>query len=163
MPYNDCFRQDGPQLPEQRQHGGFLFQRPRICGYAIGRQPSFIADADGMPVMVFAMRTDFLQRMATVNPTIARDIEMVTDVIETTVMDMVIAAAFKVQVPPLRGGGTMDNDKCYFTHTGRLNATLYTYDAAYGGRHCDDNFEDDAPGRFSFLNFHKDKVLRVIH
>ena len=57
-----------------------------------------------------------------------------------------MAAGFKVQVSPLRGGGTMDDDQCYFTHPGRLNATLYTYDAAYGGRHCDDYFEDEAPG-----------------
>lgn len=88
----------------------------------------------------------FLYRSATVNLAVARDVEMVTDVTEATVVDMVVAAGFKVQVSPLRGGGTMDDDQCYFTHPGRLNATLYTYDAAYGGRHCDDYFEDEAPG-----------------
>lgn len=99
-----------------------------------------------MAVMVLAMRPHFLYRSATVNLVVARDVEMVTDVTEATVVDMVVAAGFKVQVSPLRGGGTMDDDQCYFTHPGRLNATLYTYDAAYGGRHCDDYFEDEAPG-----------------
>ena len=109
-------------------------------------KPPSIADAYGMAVMVLAMRPHFLYRSATVNLAVARDVEMVTDVTEATVVDMVVAAGFKVQVSPLRGGGTMDDDQCYFTHPGRLNATLYTYDAAYGGRHCDDYFEDEAPG-----------------
>lgn len=113
--------------------------------------------------MVLAMRPHFFYRSATVNLTIARDIEMVTDVAETTMVYVVVATGFEIQVPPLGGGGTMDDDQCYFTHTGQLNTTLYTYDAAYSGRHCDDNFEDKAPSRFSFRIFHKDKILRVIH
>lgn len=163
MPYNNCFRQHRLQFPQQRQHGGFLFHRPCVRRYAVRRQSPFIADADGVSVVVLAMRPHFLYRSATVNLTIARDIEMVSDVTETTVMYMVVAAGFEIQVPPLGGGGTMDDDKCYFTHPGRLNATLYTYGAGYSGRHCDDNFENDAPGKFSFLIFHKDKILRVIH
>ena len=99
-----------------------------------------------MGVMVTAVCPDLFQRTALANFSIAGDVEMVTDVTEATVVDMVVAAGFKVQVSPLRGGGTMDDDQCYFTHPGRLNATLYTYDAAYGGRHCDDYFEDEAPG-----------------
>ena len=55
---------------------------------------------------------------------------MVTDILETAVVDMVVAAGLEIQVPPLRGGGTMDDDQCYLAHTGRLNTTLYTYDAA---------------------------------
>lgn len=105
--------------------------------------------------MVLAMRPHFLYRSATVNLAVARDVEMVTDVTEATVVDMVVAAGFKVQVSPLRGGGTMDDDQCYLAHTGRLNTTLYTYDAAYSSCHCNDNFQDGAPSRFSFLIFHK--------
>ena len=123
-----------------------MFPCPCVRGYAAGRQAPFITDADRMPVVVLAVRSDSLQRASAVNPAVARDVEMVTDILETAVVDMVVAAGLEIQVPPLRGGGTMDDDQCYFTHPGRLNATLYTYDAAYGGRHCDDYFEDEAPG-----------------
>ena len=53
-----------------------------------------------MAVMVLAMRPHFLYRSATVNLAVARDVEMVTDVTEATVVDMVVAAGFKVQVSP---------------------------------------------------------------
>ena len=157
--YDECFREDGTQLPEQCRYGRFLFRCPCIRGYAAGRQASFIADADGMAVVVLAMRSCLFYRSATVDPAIARDVKMVTDIVETAVPDMVMAAGLEIQVPPLGGGGTMDDDECYFTHTGLLNAALYTYDAAYGGCHCDDDFQDDAPRRFLFLFFHNNKVL----
>lgn len=113
-----------------------------------------------MPVVILAMCTYVLYRPAAMNLTVTGDVKMVSDIFETTMMNMIMAASFEIQVPPLRGGGTMDDDKCYFTHTGRLNAALYSYDAAYSGCHCDNNFENDAPGRFSFLIFHKGKVLK---
>lgn len=106
------------------------------------------------------MRARFLYRPATVDLTVTGNVEMVADIFEATVVYMVVAAGLEIQVPPLGGGGTMDDDKCNFTHGGRLNATLYTYDAAYSGCHCDNNFENDALGRFSFLIFHKGKVLK---
>lgn len=155
MSYNDCFGQDSPQLPEQGQQGRFLFQCPCVRGYAAGRQAPFITDADRMPVVVLAVRSDSLQRASAMNPAVARDVEMVTDILETAVVDMVVAAGLEIQVPPLGGGGTMDDDQCYLAHTGRLNTTLYTYDAAYSSCHCNDNFQDGAPSRFSFLIFHK--------
>ena len=108
-----------------------------------------------MGVMVTAVCPDLFQRTALANFSIAGDVEMVTDILETAVVDMVVAAGLEIQVPPLRGGGTMDDDQCYLAHTGRLNTTLYTYDAAYSSCHCNDNFQDGAPSRFSFLIFHK--------
>ena len=126
MPYNDRFWQDRPQFPEQRQHGGFLFQCPRVRGDAAGVQSAFITYTDGMPVVIPAMRARFLYRSATVNLTIACEVKMVTDVLEAAVMDMVVAAGFEIQVPSFGGGGTMDDDKGNFTHTGRLNTTLDT-------------------------------------
>ena len=80
MSYNDCFGQDSPQLPEQGQQGRFLFQCPCVRGYAAGRQAPFITDADRMPVVVLAVRSDSLQRASAVNPAVARDVEMVTDI-----------------------------------------------------------------------------------
>lgn len=40
------------------------------------------------------------------------------------------------------------------------DTTLYADDAAYGSSYCNNDFEDNAPGRFSFLIFHADKVLK---
>ena len=45
-----------------------------------------------MPVVVLAVRSDSLQRASAVNPAVARDVEMVTDILETAVVDMVVAA-----------------------------------------------------------------------
>ena len=56
-----------------------------------------------MPVVVLAVRSDSLQRASAVNPAVARDVEMVTDILETAVVDMVVAAGLEIQVPPLRG------------------------------------------------------------
>lgn len=54
-----------------------------------------------MPVVVLAVRSDSLQRASAVNPAVARDVEMVTDILETAVVDMVVAAGLEIQVPPL--------------------------------------------------------------
>lgn len=74
------------RLPEQGQQGRFLFQCPCVRGYAAGRQAPFITDADRMPVVVLAVRSDSLQRASAVNPAVARDVEMVTDILETAVV-----------------------------------------------------------------------------
>lgn len=118
MPYNNCSWQDGPQLSKQRQHGSFLFQRPCVRGNTVGRQASFVTDTHRMSVVILAMRAHLLYRSAKVDLTITGDVKMVTDIFEATMMNMIMAASLEIQVPPLRGGGTMDNDKCYFTHTG---------------------------------------------
>lgn len=39
------------------------------------------------------------------------------------------------------------------------DTTLYADDTAYCGSYRNDDFEDNAPSRFSFLIFHVDKVL----
>ena len=122
MSYNDCFGQDSPQLPEQGQQGRFLFQCPCVRGYAAGRQAPFITDADRMPVVVLAVRSDSLQRASAVNPAVARDVEMVTDILETAVVDMVVAAGLEIQVPPLRGGGAVDNNQGDGSHDHQIQA-----------------------------------------
>lgn len=160
MPHYQCFGNNSPQLTKQRQHGPFLLQRPGIRGRAVRRQTAFVADTHRMPVVILAMRAHLLYRSSTVNLTVTGNVKMVTDIFEAAMMDMVMAASLEIQVPPLGGGGTMDDDKCYLTHTGRLNAALYSYDAAYSGSHCDNNFENDAPSGFSFLIFHEGKVLK---
>ena len=48
-----------------------------------------------MPVVVLAVRSDSLQRASAVNPAVARDVEMVTDILETAVVDMVSKSRFR--------------------------------------------------------------------
>jgi len=118
MPHYQCLWNNSPQFAKQRQHSPFLFHSPRILGYTVSRQPTFIAYANGVSIVILAMRPDLFYRSATVNITIARNIEMVTNVLEPPVMNMFIVASLEIQVPPLRGGGTMDNDQSNLTHTG---------------------------------------------
>ena len=155
MPHYQRFGEQEAQLAQQCQHTSLLHQSTRIGRCAVRRESALIADADRMPVVVLAMRSHLFQRSSAVNLSVTGDIEMISYVREAPVADVVPAASLKIQPPPLRGGGTMDDDQCYLAHTGRLNTTLYTYDAAYSSCHCNDNFQDGAPSRFSFLIFHK--------
>ena len=118
MPHYQRFGSNSPQLTKQRQHGPFLLQRPGIRGRAVRRQTAFVADAHRMPVVILAMRTHLLYWSSTVNLTVTGDVKMVTDIFEITMMNMIMAASLEIQVPPRGGGGTMDDDKCYLTHTG---------------------------------------------
>lgn len=111
MPHDEGSGQDRPQLAQQCTEGGFLFQGPCIHGHALGGQSPFIAHAYGMAVVVPAVRPRFLHRAAAVDFAVARDVEMVADVTEAPVADMVAAAGLEIQVPPLGGGGTMDDDE----------------------------------------------------
>ena len=40
---------------------------------------------------------------------VPRDIEVVSDVLESAVPDVVVAAGLKIQAPPLGGGGAVDD------------------------------------------------------
>ena len=122
MSYNDCFGQDSPQLPEQGQQGRFLFQCPCVRGYAAGRQAPFITDADRMPVVVLAMRSHLFQRSSAVNLSVTGDIEMISYVREAPVADVVPAASLKIQPPPLRGGGAVDNNQGDGSHDHQIQA-----------------------------------------
>jgi len=64
-----------------------------------------------MPVMVLAMRSHLFQRSSAVNLSVTGDIEMISYVREAPVADVVPAASLKIQPPPLRGGGAVDNNQ----------------------------------------------------
>ena len=66
--------------------------------------------------MIEAMRTGFFQRAASVNLAVARQIEMIADVAETTVEDVVAAAILKAQGHALRRGRAMNNEQGNRTH-----------------------------------------------
>ena len=147
MTHNQCLGEGFPQFTEQCQQGCFLLQGTRIGWFAKGRQSSFVTDSDAVGIVVLAMRSHGFQCPSGVNFAVSGDVEMVTDILEGTVMDMVLAASFKIQVPPLAGGGTMDDDKGDSAHSG-LDTALYSDDTAYGGSYRDNHFENGAPDTF---------------
>ena len=147
MTYNQRFRKGFTQLTEQCQQGCFLLHGARVGWFAVDRQPAFVTDSDAVGIMVLAMRSHRFQCPSGVNFAVSGDVEMVTDILEGTVMDMVLAASFKIQVPPLAGGGTMDDDKGDSAHSG-LDTALYSDDTAYGGSYRDNHFENGAPDTF---------------
>ena len=65
---------------------------------------SFVTDADGVAVVIEAMRTYFFQRAAAVYFAVAGQIEMIADVTEAAVVDVVAAAILKAQGHALRRG-----------------------------------------------------------
>ena len=111
MPHYQRFGEQEAQLAQQCQHTSLLHQSTRIGRCAVRRESSLIADADRMPVMVLAMRSHLFQRSSAVNLSVAGDIEMISYVREAPVADVVPAAGLKIQPPPLRGGGAVDNNQ----------------------------------------------------
>ena len=72
--------------------------------------------------MVLAMRSHLFQRSSAVNLSVTGDIEMISYVREAPVADVVPAASFKIQPPPLRGGGAVDNNQGDGSHDHQIQA-----------------------------------------
>ena len=83
--------------------------RPSVGRLSVLRQSADVTDSNRMPVMVLAMRSHLFQRSSAVNLSVTGDIEMISYVREAPVADVVPAASLKIQPPPLRGGGAVDN------------------------------------------------------
>lgn len=116
MSYDQCPRKQGAQFVQQGEQGGFLGQRAGVRGLAVGGQSAFVADAHGVSVVVLAVRTRLFQRSAAVDFAVAGDVEMVADVAETAVADVIRAAGFEIQAPPLGGGGAVEDEECNGSH-----------------------------------------------
>ena len=110
MPHYQCFGEQEAQLAQQCQQTPFLHQSTRIGRCAVRRESALIADADRMPVVVLAVRSDSLQRASAVNPAGARDVEMVTDITEPTVLDMILSASLRRKGFSFRRGTAMNDN-----------------------------------------------------
>ena len=122
MPHYQRFGEQEAQLAQQCQHTSLLHQSTRIGRCAVRRESSLIADADRMSVMVLAMRSHLFQRSSAVNLSVTGDIEMISYVCEAPVADVVPAASLKIQPPPLRGGGAVDNNQGDGSHDHQIQA-----------------------------------------
>ena len=91
---------------------------------------------------------------------VARQVVVVTNVFEAAVTDVVLAAGFKIKVPPLTGGGTMKDDQGNASHRANvlnLVAGIQAQGSGYGRGYGDDYFDDDLPNVF----FHNLQVFKV--
>ena len=122
MPHNLRFRKENLQIPEKVNESRFLLSCHGVARFALLIEPSLIADADRMPVMVLAMRSHLFQRSSAVNLSVTGDIEMISYVREAPVADVVPAASLKIQPPPLRGGGAVDNNQGDGSHDHQIQA-----------------------------------------
>ena len=139
---------DGPgeellQFPEQGHQRGFLSQRTSVARMAVAVQTALVADADAVAVVVLAMGADVFYRTAAMDGSVARQVVVVADVLEAAVTDVVLAAGFIIQVPPLTGGGTVEDDQRDASHRLVVVTNLQTQGACHGRGYGDDHFEDD--------------------
>lgn len=104
------------QFSQQCQERCFLGQCPGIHWSALGGESAFVADANGMCVVIFAMCAHLFQGSPAVYFSVAGDVEMVTNVTESSVADVIQTAGFEIQAPPLWGGGAVDNEECNGSH-----------------------------------------------
>ena len=114
-------------------------------------QSAFVADADRVAVVPFAVRAHLFQGTPFVDGAVARDVKVVTDVAEAPVADVVLPASFKIQAPPLGGGGAMDNKQGDGSHRSSVNARTDAERPRNGGGHRDNHFQYNAPYRLGLF------------
>ena len=72
--YGESCREVAAQLLQQLREGSLLGRRASVCGEAFAVQSPFVADADGVTVVIEAMRTDFFQRAPPPERAAGRDV-----------------------------------------------------------------------------------------
>ena len=60
--------------------------------------------------MIEAMRSDFFRWAATVNLTVTSHVEVIADVVEATVVDVILPTLVKTQAHALRRGRAVNNE-----------------------------------------------------
>ena len=150
--HDKSIRKELLQLTEQRQERGFLRQGAGVFRLAAGIQTALVTDADAVAVVVLAVGAYGVQGAAAVDGAVAGQVVVVADVFEAAVTDVVRAAGFKIKVPPLRGGGTMNDEQSDASHRLQVIAGLESQGSGYGRGGGDDYFEDDLP---DICFFHK--------
>ena len=99
---------------------------PCVLGLALLVQSSFVADADGVPVVSLAMGAGLFHGSAGMDRPVAGEVVMISDVPEVPVSDVVQATSLEIQAPLLRGGGAMEDDQCDGAHLS-VNVSSHTH------------------------------------
>ena len=87
-------------------------------------QSSFVADTYRVGVVVTAVCPDLFERTATVDLSVACNVEMIADVAESPVEDVIQSAGFRRKGFPLRRGTAMNDNQCDGPHKFTYNFVL---------------------------------------
>ena len=93
-----------------------MFKRSSILRATGSIQSSFVADTYRVGVVVTAVCPDLFERTATVDLSVACNVEMIADVAESPVEDVVQSAGFRRKGFPLRRGTAMNDNQCDSSH-----------------------------------------------
>ena len=84
VPYNGHCGEVLMQFGQQSHQGGFLYKSARVAGMPHSVQPTFVANADGVCVVSFAMCSYSGQRSPYPNGAIYGDVIVVSDAVEAS-------------------------------------------------------------------------------
>ena len=93
-----------------------MFKRSSILRATVSIQSSFVADTYRVGVVVTAVCPDLFERTATVDLSVACNVEMIADVAESPVEDVIQSAGFRRKGFPLRRGTAMNDNQCDSSH-----------------------------------------------
>ena len=100
---------------KQRPHGFTLRLGPSVAGVAQGIEATLVADADAVLVVALAVSTLLPQRPALMHLAVARDVEVVPDVLPTASAVILPALPERVLLCRLRAAAVQHN-QCYCSH-----------------------------------------------
>ena len=85
MTDNQCAGVTPVEVFEQLSHGSLLFRRSRVGGLTADVEPSLVADAYRVGVMVHAVGANLTFRTAFLNCSVTTDDEVVADALKSSV------------------------------------------------------------------------------
>lgn len=97
--------------------GGALFGSASIFCFLIGIKSTDVADADAVGIVIEAMRTNLLQRTASMNGAIAVDDKVIADALPPACLVPAVDVGHGI-VLALNRGGTMKDDFSDLSHGG---------------------------------------------
>ena len=104
------------QIGDQTVQGCPLLRGAGVFRSAADVEAALVTDADGVTVVVAAVCAYALHGTAAVDDAVARDVVMVADVTEPSVLDVVAAALLEAQALAFWRCRAMDDDECNGTH-----------------------------------------------
>ena len=96
------------EIEKETDEGSSLLEGSGVLRFAFGIETAFIADADGAAVEGAAMGADFIQAAVLGDRAILADVEVITDVDETTLQMVVLQLLWSIITVLTRGGAVDD-------------------------------------------------------
>lgn len=105
------------KVSHKRTKGGALFGSACVFRFLVGIKSTDVADADAVGIVIEAVRTNLLQRTASMDGAIAIDDEVITDALPPASLVPAVDVGHGV-VLALNRGGTMKDDFSDLSHGG---------------------------------------------